>query len=89
MTAQEDTAVRHKITVAAPQAKAFAVFTDGLDLWWPRSHKIGPEALEQAVLEGHEGAAGTNATATAASATGANARLGAPLTTLARLVNHR
>ena len=55
MTATEDTAVRHTIAVEAPQEKAFAVFTDGLDRWWPRSHKIGPEALEQAVLEGHEG----------------------------------
>jgi len=55
MTATEDTAVRHSITVAAPQEKAFAVFTEGFDRWWPRSHKIGPEALEQAVLEGREG----------------------------------
>jgi uncharacterized protein YndB with AHSA1/START domain len=55
MTATGDTAVRHTIVVEAPQEKAFEVFTDGLDRWWPRSHKIGPEALEQAVLEGHEG----------------------------------
>jgi uncharacterized protein YndB with AHSA1/START domain len=55
MTATEDTAVRHSITVAASQEKAFAVFTEGFDRWWPRSHKIGPEALEQAVLEGREG----------------------------------
>jgi uncharacterized protein YndB with AHSA1/START domain len=55
MTATEDTAVRHSITVEAPQEKAFAVFTDGFDRWWPRSHKIGPEGLEQAVLEGREG----------------------------------
>jgi uncharacterized protein YndB with AHSA1/START domain len=55
MTATEFTAVRHSITVEAPQEKAFAVFTDGFDRWWPRSHKIGPEALEQAVLEGREG----------------------------------
>jgi hypothetical protein len=52
MTAAEDTAVRHTISVDAPQDKAFAAFTDGLDKWWPRSHKIGPEALQQAVLEG-------------------------------------
>jgi uncharacterized protein YndB with AHSA1/START domain len=55
MTAREDTAVRHTITVEAPQETAFAVFTDGLDRWWPRSHKIGPEALEEAVLEGRTG----------------------------------
>jgi len=55
MTATEDTAVRHTIAVDVPQEKAFAVFTDGLDRWWPRTHKIGPEALETAVLEGREG----------------------------------
>jgi len=55
MIAQEDNAVRRTITVEAPQEKAFAVFTDGFDTWWPRSHKIGPEALERAVLEGREG----------------------------------
>ena len=51
----DDTAVRHTITVAAPQERAFAVFTDGLDRWWPRSHKIGPSELAEAVLEGREG----------------------------------
>jgi uncharacterized protein YndB with AHSA1/START domain len=55
MTATEDTAVRHTIAVEASQEKAFAVFTDGFDKWWPRSHKIGPEALERAVLEGRVG----------------------------------
>jgi uncharacterized protein YndB with AHSA1/START domain len=55
MTATEDTAVRHSIIVEASQEQAFAVFTDGLDRWWPRSHKIGAEALDEAVLEGREG----------------------------------
>jgi uncharacterized protein YndB with AHSA1/START domain len=55
MTATEGTAVRHAIAVDAPQETAFAVFTDGMDRWWPRSHKIGPEALERAVLEGRKG----------------------------------
>jgi uncharacterized protein YndB with AHSA1/START domain len=55
MTSAEGTSVRHTIVVEAPQEKAFAVFTDGLNRWWPRNHKIGPEALEEAVLEGREG----------------------------------
>jgi uncharacterized protein YndB with AHSA1/START domain len=55
MTTTEETVVRHQIAVEASQEKAFAVFTDGLDKWWPRTHKIGPEALDRAVLEGREG----------------------------------
>jgi uncharacterized protein YndB with AHSA1/START domain len=51
----EDARVRHTITVDAPQETAFAVFTEQHDRWWPRTHKIGPAALEQAVLEGREG----------------------------------
>jgi uncharacterized protein YndB with AHSA1/START domain len=49
------TAVRHSITIAASQERAFTVFTRDLDRWWPRSHKIGPAELEEALLEGHEG----------------------------------
>jgi uncharacterized protein YndB with AHSA1/START domain len=45
----------YTIAVDAPQEQAFAVFTDGMNRWWPRTHKIGPEALDQAVLEGHQG----------------------------------
>jgi uncharacterized protein YndB with AHSA1/START domain len=55
MTAGQDTAVRHTIAVDVPQEQAFAAFTDGLDRWWPRTHKIGAEALEEAVLEGRQG----------------------------------
>jgi uncharacterized protein YndB with AHSA1/START domain len=49
------TAVRHSITVAAPQERAFAMFTEGFDRWWPRTHKIGQAELAEAVLEGREG----------------------------------
>jgi uncharacterized protein YndB with AHSA1/START domain len=55
MTAAEGTFVRHTISVQASQEKAFEVFTAGLDKWWPRSHKIGAEPLEQVVLEAGEG----------------------------------
>ena len=48
-------AVRHAITVSAPQQRAFAVFTRDFNRWWPRSHKIGPAALAEAVIEGREG----------------------------------
>jgi uncharacterized protein YndB with AHSA1/START domain len=46
-----DTVVRTSVTVAAPVEKAFAVFTDGFDGWWPRSHHLGEGELAEAVLE--------------------------------------
>lgn len=49
------TAVSHSITVAAPRERAFAMFTEGFDRWWPRTHKIGQAELAEAVLEGREG----------------------------------
>ncbi|MFF4958808.1 SRPBCC family protein [Streptomyces sp. NPDC001222] len=50
-----DASVRRSVTVQAPIEKAFAVFTQGFDGWWPRNHKIGENDLKQAVLEGKEG----------------------------------
>jgi len=50
-----DLAVRKSVTVNAPIDKAFAVFTDRFDTWWPRSHKIGAAELEKAVLEPRAG----------------------------------
>jgi uncharacterized protein YndB with AHSA1/START domain len=48
-------AVSKTVTVNAPIEKAFSVFTDGFDTWWPRSHKIGEADLKQAVIEGKDG----------------------------------
>ncbi len=39
------------ITVRAPQAKAFKVFTDDLDRWWPKQHHLGEAALVKSVIE--------------------------------------
>ncbi|MFI6360703.1 SRPBCC family protein [Streptomyces sp. NPDC050743] len=50
-----DGSVRKSVTVHAPIEKAFTVFTQGLDSWWPRGHKIGQGQLKEAVLEGREG----------------------------------
>jgi len=33
--------VRHAVTVPLPIERAFSVFTEGFDTWWPRTHKIG------------------------------------------------
>ena len=43
--------VRKTMTVNAPAARAFQVFTAGMDTWWPRSHHIGKAPLEKTVIE--------------------------------------
>jgi uncharacterized protein YndB with AHSA1/START domain len=43
--------IRKTLTVRAAREKAFCVFTDGFDRWWPRTHTIGEAPLKQAVLE--------------------------------------
>ena len=46
-----DTTFRTFVTVQAPIERAFTVFTDGFDSWWPRSHHIGTAEMAAAVLE--------------------------------------
>jgi uncharacterized protein YndB with AHSA1/START domain len=46
-----DASVRTSIVVKAPVERAFSVFTDGIDSWWPREHTIGEEPLAKMVLE--------------------------------------
>ena len=54
-TAEELGAVHTQVTVAAAPAKAFRVFTEGFDRWWPRSHHIGEGELAEAIIEPFEG----------------------------------
>jgi uncharacterized protein YndB with AHSA1/START domain len=49
------TPVRHTVTVPLSIERAFSLFTDGFDAWWPRGHKIGDADLAQAVLEPRAG----------------------------------
>jgi uncharacterized protein YndB with AHSA1/START domain len=49
------TSIQKSVTVNASVEKAFRVFTQGFDSWWPRTHKIGAADLKQAVLEDSEG----------------------------------
>lgn len=52
MTTQAaDTSVHASIVVDAGIDRAFSVFTDGIDSWWPREHTIGDEPLAEMVLE--------------------------------------
>jgi uncharacterized protein YndB with AHSA1/START domain len=43
--------VRKSIRVKASQADAFAVFTEGLDRWWPRKASVGTAAMKAMVFE--------------------------------------
>lgn len=45
------TAVRKTITVRAPQERAFTVFTEQFNTWWPREHHIGDAELDEAIIE--------------------------------------
>lgn len=51
MTDATIASVRKNVTVNAPIETAFTVFTEGMNTWWLRKHKIGEADLEQAVLE--------------------------------------
>ena len=43
--------VRKTIVVQATPDRAFAVFTAGIDRWWPKTHGIGSAPLRESVIE--------------------------------------
>lgn len=43
--------VRKELVVATTAERAFRIFTDGIDRWWPRQHHIGSSPLRREVLE--------------------------------------
>ena len=47
--------VKTSIVVAAPIERAFSVFSDGIDSWWPREHTIGAAAMREIILEPRAG----------------------------------
>ncbi|HXC56754.1 MAG TPA: SRPBCC family protein [Rhizomicrobium sp.] len=47
--------LRKTLVVAAAQAHAFDVFTNGIDRWFPRSHSIGASPLLRSVVESRLG----------------------------------
>jgi uncharacterized protein YndB with AHSA1/START domain len=56
MTMQETaTSVRQSIEVEAPVERAFAVFTEGMNSWWPPEHHILQGPVAEMVLEPREG----------------------------------
>jgi uncharacterized protein YndB with AHSA1/START domain len=48
-------AIRRAVTVDAPVERAFRVFTESFNSWWPATHHIGQADLAEAVLEPREG----------------------------------
>jgi Activator of Hsp90 ATPase homolog 1-like protein len=55
MTPQIDQTVRKSIIVKAGAERAFRVFTEGIDTWWPRTHHIGASPMKKTILEGRSG----------------------------------
>jgi uncharacterized protein YndB with AHSA1/START domain len=47
--------VRKTISVKTSAERAFMVFTEGFDSWWPRSHKLFEADLANAVIESKAG----------------------------------
>ena len=48
-------AIHGKITVGVPVERAFRVFTDSFNTWWPREYHIGQTDIAEAILEPREG----------------------------------
>jgi uncharacterized protein YndB with AHSA1/START domain len=47
--------VRKSVTVRASVDRAFHVFTDDFDSWWPRTHHIGKSPMKKGIVEGKVG----------------------------------
>ena len=47
--------VRKSIRVRAGVERAYHVFTEDMDSWWPRTHHIGRSPMKRVVVEGREG----------------------------------
>ena len=43
--------VHKSVTVQAAPARAFEVFTAGIDRWWPKAHGIGATPIKQSIIE--------------------------------------
>jgi len=54
-TPATDTAVRRSVTVDVPVERAFTVFTERFDTWWPPEHHIGKADLGGVTLEPRQG----------------------------------
>jgi DNA-binding transcriptional ArsR family regulator/uncharacterized protein YndB with AHSA1/START domain len=55
MTTQTIAPVHRTISVRAGADRAFRVFTEGIQGWWPSEHHIGNAPAKKAAIEGHVG----------------------------------
>ena len=55
MTLSPSGSVQKTIVVEASLARAFEVFTAGIDTWWPRTHHIGKSPMKKCLIEGRAG----------------------------------
>jgi uncharacterized protein YndB with AHSA1/START domain len=53
--ADSETSAAFSIDVDVPRERAFRVFTEGIDRWWPRTHHIGAAEMALAVMEPRAG----------------------------------
>jgi uncharacterized protein YndB with AHSA1/START domain len=49
------TALQGTVTVGAPLERAFSVFTESFNTWWPPMYHIGQSDMAEAILEPREG----------------------------------
>jgi uncharacterized protein YndB with AHSA1/START domain len=54
-TKAAETTVRTSVVVSAPIERAFSVFTDGIETWWPAEHHILGAELAEMVFESRVG----------------------------------
>jgi hypothetical protein len=51
----EGGAYRRPLDFGTSLERAFSVFTDGIDRWWPKQHHIGKSPLKRGVIEPRAG----------------------------------
>jgi uncharacterized protein YndB with AHSA1/START domain len=47
--------VRKSVTVNTTAERAFRIFAEDFDSWWPRSHHIGKSPMKKGIVEGKAG----------------------------------
>jgi uncharacterized protein YndB with AHSA1/START domain len=55
VTTKAENDVRVEVTVEAPIERAFAVFREQVDSWWPRAYRLGESERADVVLEPRAG----------------------------------
>lgn len=53
--ATAEPSVKRSVTVKAGVERAFRVFTEEFDSWWPREHHIGDAPMKRSLIEGAVG----------------------------------